>query len=49
MAAFLSTLLAGSALLNVVNAQDFSGNGRAEDAFSYVVSSSWYTGFEMFL
>jgi hypothetical protein len=49
MAAFLSTLLAGSALLNVVNAQDFSGNGRDEDAFSYVVSSSWYTGFAMFL
>jgi hypothetical protein len=36
MAAFLSSLLAGSALLNVVNAQDFSGGGRDEDAFSYI-------------
>jgi hypothetical protein len=48
MAAFLSTLLAGSALLNVVNAQDFGGSGREEDAFSYVVSSSWYKIFAMF-
>jgi hypothetical protein len=48
MAAFLSTLLAGSALLNVVNAQDFGGSGREEDAFSYVVSSSWYKRFAMF-
>jgi hypothetical protein len=48
MAAFLSTLLAGSALLNVVNAQDFGGNGREEDAFSYVVSSSLYKRFAMF-
>jgi hypothetical protein len=48
MAAFLSTLLAGSALLNVVNAQDFGGSGREEDAFSYVVSSSLYKRFAMF-
>jgi hypothetical protein len=47
MAAFLSTLLAGSALLNVVNAQDFGGSGREEDAFSYVVSCSLYQGFAM--
>jgi hypothetical protein len=44
MAALLSTLLAGSALLNVVNAQDFGGSGREEDAFSYVVSHSLYRG-----
>ncbi|KAH7382479.1 glycoside hydrolase superfamily [Phaeosphaeria sp. MPI-PUGE-AT-0046c] len=36
MAAILSSLLAGSALLNVANAQDFSGGGRGEDSFSYV-------------
>jgi hypothetical protein len=36
MAAILSSLLAGSALLNVVNAQDFGGGARDEDAFSYV-------------
>jgi hypothetical protein len=37
MAAFLSSLLAGSALLNVVAAQNFGGSGpRDEDAFTYI-------------
>jgi hypothetical protein len=47
MAAFLSSLLAGSALLSVVNAQNFGGNGRDEDAFSYMVRSSLYSLFAM--
>jgi beta-glucosidase len=36
MAAFLSSLLAGSALLTAANAQDFSGGGASDGAFSYV-------------
>jgi hypothetical protein len=37
MAALITSLFAGSVLLSSsVNAQDFGGNGRAEDAFSYV-------------
>jgi beta-glucosidase len=35
-ASILSTFLAGSALLNAVNAQNFGGSGRDEDAFSYI-------------
>jgi beta-glucosidase len=35
-ASILSSLLAGSALLNAVTAQNFGGNGRDEDAFSYI-------------
>jgi beta-glucosidase len=35
-ASILSSLLAGSALLNAVNAQNFGGSGREEDAFSYI-------------
>jgi beta-glucosidase len=36
MAAFLSSLLAGSALLNAANAQNFGGGGRDDGAFSYI-------------
>lgn len=36
---FLSVLLLGSALLSTVKAQDFSGGGRADDAFQYIQPS----------
>jgi hypothetical protein len=37
MATFLSSVLAGSALLQAVNAQNFGGSGgRGEDAFSWI-------------
>jgi beta-glucosidase len=32
----LSAVLSGSALLAAVNAQNFEGGGRGEDAFEYV-------------
>jgi beta-glucosidase len=32
----VSLLLSSSALLGAVNAQDFSGGGRNDDAFEYV-------------
>lgn len=36
MAAVLSSLLAGSALLRTAYAQDFAGGGRDEDAFQWI-------------
>jgi beta-glucosidase len=36
MAAFLSSLLAASALLTTANAQNFGGGGQKEGGFSYV-------------
>jgi len=36
MAAFLSSLLAGSAILNAANAQNFGGGSSSKEAFSYV-------------
>lgn len=35
-ASLFSVLLSGSALLSAVNAQDFSGGSRDEDAFQYI-------------
>ena len=36
MAAFLSTVIAGSALLSSVNAQNFGGSGGDDGGFSWV-------------
>lgn len=36
MAAIFSSLLAGSALLHVANAQNFDGGGRDGESFSYI-------------
>jgi beta-glucosidase len=36
MATFLSSVLAGSALLQAVNAQNFGGGSRDEAAFSWI-------------
>lgn len=35
-ASFISALLASSALLNSVQAQDFGGGSRDDDAFEYI-------------